>query len=245
MSTPGCALQAAHVDSRRHAARRRRRQHQHRRSGCSTRRAARPAPTGACETRTAAPATSTPRSCASCSARRARPRDGQAAAVSSVVPPMLVARRAAVPAPLRLRAAGRRPGAKTGCPILYENPREVGADRIVNAVAAYERWPQGCIVVDFGTATTFDCVTRKGEYLGGVIAPGHHHRGRRALPRRRQAAARRDRPPAAVVGRNTVHSMQSGLVFGYVGLVDAIVERMRARGRLPAARSSPPAGWRR
>ena len=88
------------------------------------------------------------------------------------------------------------PGIKTGVPILYENPREVGADRIVNAVAAYERWPQGAIVVDFGTATTFDVVTARGEYAGGVIAPGLIGLGRRALPGDRQAAARGDRPPA-------------------------------------------------
>ena len=102
-------------------------------------------------------------------------------------------------------------------PILYENPREVGADRIVNAVAAYDRWPQGAIVVDFGTATTFDVVTARGEYLGGVIAPGltvsadalYHATAK--LPRVEIA-----RPPSAV-GRNTVHSMQAGLVFGYAG----------------------------
>ena len=109
-------------------------------------------------------------------------------------------------------------------PILYENPREVGADRIVNAVAAYERWPQGAIVVDFGTATTFDVVTPRGEYAGGVIAPGLIGLGRRALPARPPSCrASRSRGPHAI-GRNTVASMQSGLVFGYAGLVDAIVD---------------------
>jgi len=113
-------------------------------------------------------------------------------------------------------------------PILYENPREVGADRIVNAVAAYQSWPQGAIVVDFGTATTFDVVTSRGEYAGGVIAPGlmvsadalYHATAK--LPRVESAR------PKNTVGRNTVASIQAGLVFGYAGLVDAIVTRIQA-----------------
>jgi len=120
------------------------------------------------------------------------------------------------------------PGVKTGMPILYDNPREVGADRVVNAVAAYERH-KGCslIVVDFGTATTFDAVTAKGEYAGGAITPGITiamdalTRNASKLPRVEFA-----RPPH-VIGKNTVHSMQSGLVFGYVALVDGICERMK------------------
>jgi type III pantothenate kinase len=120
------------------------------------------------------------------------------------------------------------PGVKTGMPILYDNPREVGADRVVNAVAAYERH-KGCslIVVDFGTATTFDAVTAKGEYAGGAITPGITiamdalTRNASKLPRVEFA-----RPPH-VIGKNTVHSMQSGLVFGYVSLVDGICERMK------------------
>jgi type III pantothenate kinase len=120
------------------------------------------------------------------------------------------------------------PGLKTGMPILYENPREVGADRIVNAVAAYDELKTGCIIVDFGTATTWDVVTPKGEYLGGVIAPGiqisaealYEHAAK--LPRVELAR------PGKVVGRNTINSMQSGLVYGYAGMVDALVERIRA-----------------
>jgi type III pantothenate kinase len=131
------------------------------------------------------------------------------------------------------------PGIKTGMPILYENPREVGADRIVNAVAAYEelgaaRGESGCIVVDFGTATTWDVVTPKGEYLGGVIAPGiqissealYEHAAK--LPRVELAR------PGKVVARNTVASMQAGLVYGYAGMVDALVERIRAEVEYPA-----------
>ena len=120
------------------------------------------------------------------------------------------------------------PGIKTGMPVLYENPREVGADRIVNAVAAYERVNGAAIVVDFGTATTFDCISEKGEYLGGAISPGMQisasalfaHAAK--LPRSEIA-----RPPRAI-GRNTVHSMQAGIVFGYVGLVDGLVRRLAA-----------------
>jgi len=120
------------------------------------------------------------------------------------------------------------PGIKTGMPILYENPREVGADRIVNAVAAFERIKGACIVVDFGTATTFDCISAKGEYLGGSIAPGVDISAN-ALFSRAAKLPRAEivRPPKAI-GRNTVHSMQSGIVFGYVGLVDGLVERLKA-----------------
>ena len=120
------------------------------------------------------------------------------------------------------------PGIKTGMPILYENPREVGADRIVNAVAAYERVQGQVIVVDFGTATTFDCISAKGEYLGGAIAPGMHISAHALFSRAAKLPrAEITRPPKAV-GRNTIHSMQSGIVFGYVGLVDGLVHRLWA-----------------
>jgi type III pantothenate kinase len=118
------------------------------------------------------------------------------------------------------------PGVKTGMPILYENPREVGADRVVNAVAAFERWRCGLVIVDFGTATTFDAVSQKGEYLGGAICPGITvsmdalFRSASKLPRVEFVR------PASVIGRNTVASIQAGLVYGYVGLVDGICARM-------------------
>jgi type III pantothenate kinase len=119
------------------------------------------------------------------------------------------------------------PGVKTGMPILYDNPREVGADRIVNAVAAWERFKCPLIVVDFGTATTFDAVSARGEYLGGAICPGISI-AMEALFLKASKLPRVEfaRPPH-VVGRNTVHSMQSGLVYGYVSLVDGICERMQ------------------
>jgi type III pantothenate kinase len=150
-----------------------------------------------------------------------------AVAVSSVVPPLAQALEQ-----MAQRYFGRKPlfvgpGVKTGMPILYDNPREVGADRVVNAVAAWQRWKCGLVVVDFGTATTFDAISPKGEYLGGAICPGiaismealFRHAAR--LPRVEFA-----RPPQ-VVGRNTVHSMQSGLIYGYVGLVDGLCARMQ------------------
>jgi type III pantothenate kinase len=119
------------------------------------------------------------------------------------------------------------PGVKTGMAILYENPREVGADRIVNAVAAYEKVKGGVIVVDFGTATTFDCVTPKGEYLGGVIAPGMQISADALFARAAKLPKVEIALPPKAVGRNTVHSMQSGIVYGYVGLVDGLVERLK------------------
>ena len=123
------------------------------------------------------------------------------------------------------------PGIKTGMPIRYDNPREVGADRIVNAVAAYERYRSELIAVDFGTATTFDYVNRKGEYCGGAIAPGLAI----SMEALFQKASKLPRvevvKPPCVIARNTVNSMQAGIVYGYVGLVDGIVTRMKAEGK--------------
>jgi type III pantothenate kinase len=123
------------------------------------------------------------------------------------------------------------PGIKTGMPILYENPKEVGADRIVNSVAAYERYSTACIVVDFGTATTFDYVTGRGEYAGGAIAPGLGV-SMNALVEHAAKLYRVElvRPPEAV-GRTMVGAIQSGLIFGYTALVDGLVTRiLRERG---------------
>jgi type III pantothenate kinase len=156
------------------------------------------------------------------------PRAVDAVAVSSVVPPLALTLTRMSERYFGVTPLFVGPGIKTGMPVLYDNPREVGADRIVNAVAAWERWRQGLIVVDFGTATTFDVVSAEGEYLGGAICPGigismdalFEHASR--LPEVEFA-----RPPH-VVGRNTVHSMQSGLVFGYVAMVDGLCERISA-----------------
>jgi len=119
------------------------------------------------------------------------------------------------------------PGIKTAMPILCEHPREVGADRIVNAVAAFERVHQGLIVVDFGTATTFDVVSPKGEYLGGVIAPGIQISAEALFLRAAKLPRVEIVRPPRVLGRNTQHAMQSGIVLGYVGLVDGIVSRLK------------------
>ncbi len=149
-----------------------------------------------------------------------------AVAISSVVPPLALTLEQMTVRYFKVKPLFVGPGVKTGMPILYENPREVGADRVVNAVAAYERWRCGLIVVDFGTATTFDAVSQKGEYLGGAICPGISismdalSRSASKLPRVEFA-----RPPH-VIGKNTVSSMQAGLVYGYVGLVDGICARM-------------------
>ncbi|HCP48035.1 MAG TPA: type III pantothenate kinase [Deltaproteobacteria bacterium] len=118
------------------------------------------------------------------------------------------------------------PGIRTGLPILAENPREVGADRIVNSVAAYDLVGGGCVVVDFGTATTFDCVSPKGEYLGGAIAPGFQISAEALFRRTSKLPQVEVHRPQKVIGRNTIHSMQSGLYYGYVGLVDGLVGRI-------------------
>jgi type III pantothenate kinase len=134
------------------------------------------------------------------------------------------------------------PGIKTGMPILYENPKEVGADRIVNAVAAFERYGMASIVVDFGTATTFDYVTGRGEYVGGAIAPGlgisMNALVEHAAKLYRVELAR----PRDVVGRTTVGAIQSGLIFGYTALVDGLVERI-VRERGEKARVIATGGW--
>src|SRR4051812_46730428 len=150
----------------------------------------------------------------------------KAAIVASVVPALTEPMLDLVRRGFGLEALVVGPGIKTGMAILYENPREVGADRIVNAVAAYEHFNSGCIVVDFGTATTFDCVTPKGEYMGGVIAPGIQISADALFARAAKLPRVEISRPPKVVGRNTQHSMQSGIVYGYVGLVDGLVERL-------------------
>lgn len=169
------------------------------------------------------------------SMRNVAPADVKAAIIASVVPaltePMLdLVRRGFGLEPLVVG-----PGIKTGMSILYENPREVGADRIVNAVAAYERFHSGLIVVDFGTATTFDCVTPKGEYMGGVIAPGIQISADALFARAAKLPRVEIQRPPKVVGRNTQHSMQSGIVYGYVGLVDGLVDRLVEEMGFPCA----------
>jgi type III pantothenate kinase len=127
-----------------------------------------------------------------------------------------------------LRPLYIEPGVKTGMPVHYDNPAEVGADRIVNAVAAIEKYGGPCVIVDFGTATTFDCVSAKGEYLGGVICPGIGISADALFERTARLPRVEIRKPARVIGSNTVGSLQSGLYYGYLGLVDGILERLLA-----------------
>ena len=151
--------------------------------------------------------------------------------IGSVVPPltstmMMMARDYFGQTPLNVDPAGN-----AGMPILYDNPAEVGADRVVNGIAAYERYGRpdrrNVIVVDFGTATTFDVVSAKGEYLGGVICPGPQISAD-ALFQRAAKLPRIDvRKPDRVIGRTTVASMQSGLFWGYVDMIEGLVRRIR------------------
>ena len=153
--------------------------------------------------------------------------DVREAIACSVVPPLSYAVQRAAKRYFDVELSMVGPGMRTGMPILYDNPREVGADRIVNAVAAYEKVKSGVIVVDFGTATTFDCVTPKGEYLGGVIVPGIQVSLDALIQRTAKLPRVEIAWPSGVVGRNTVESIQSGILFGYVSLVDGLIERIR------------------
>jgi len=146
--------------------------------------------------------------------------------VASVVPPMESLVRQMCERYFGVKALFVEPGIRTGMPVHYDNPAEVGADRIVNALAAYEKCKQSCVVVDFGTATTFDAVSAKGEYLGGVIAPGIGISADALFARTARLPRVDIKRPPHVVGSNTVHSLQSGLFYGYVGLVDGILERL-------------------
>ena len=119
------------------------------------------------------------------------------------------------------------PGVRTGIAIRLDDPREVGADRIVNAVAAHAKVGGGCIVVDLGTATTFDCIGPDGAYLGGAIAPGLHTSADALFTRAAKLFRVEIRKPKTAVGKNTVHSLQSGIYWGYVALVDGLVQRLR------------------
>jgi type III pantothenate kinase len=149
-------------------------------------------------------------------------------AISSVVPPMDSTLRHVCELYFKVRPLFIEPGVRTGLPVLTDNPTEVGADRIVNCVAAYDRFKGAAIVVDMGTATTFDVVSAKGEFLGGAIAPGLGISAE-ALFNRAARLPRIDvRKPAKVIGTGTVDNIQIGLYYGYIGLVDGILERMIA-----------------
>ena len=120
------------------------------------------------------------------------------------------------------------PGIKTGMPIFYDNPKEVGADRIVNAVAAYDKYRQESIIVDFGTATTFDYVSPRGEYMGGCISPGIVISSEALFERASKLPRVEFGKPKTIITKDTVSAIQAGIMFGYAGLVDGIVNRMKA-----------------
>jgi type III pantothenate kinase len=143
--------------------------------------------------------------------------------ISSVVPPLDPVLRQVCERYFNSKPLLIEPGVKTGMPVHYDNPAEVGADRIVNAVAAFEKYGGPCVIVDFGTATTFDCVSAKGEYLGGVICPGIGISADALFQRTARLPRVEIRKPARVIGTNTVGSLQSGLYYGYLGLVDGIL----------------------
>jgi type III pantothenate kinase len=148
--------------------------------------------------------------------------------ISSVVPPLDSTLRQVCEHYFNTKPLFIEPGVKTGMPVLYENPAEVGADRIVNSVAAFEKFGGPCVVVDFGTATTFDCVSAKGEYQGGVICPGIGISADALFENTARLPRVDIRKPARVIGTTTVGSLQSGLYYGYLGLVDGILERLLA-----------------
>jgi type III pantothenate kinase len=154
--------------------------------------------------------------------------DIQHTIISCVVPPLLNTAEEFSLRYFHIRPLIVGPGLKTGMPIQYGNPKEVGADRIVNAVAAFEKYQTALVVVDFGTATTFDYISRQGAYMGGAIAPGvlisceALFQKASKLPRVEIFAR-----PGSVIAKDTVSSMNVGIIYGYAGLVDGIVHRMR------------------
>ena len=152
---------------------------------------------------------------------------GDGAIISCVVPPLLDTFFEVSHRYFKITPMVVGPGTKTGMPIMTDNPKEVGADRIVNAVAAYHIYKSSVIVVDFGTATTFDYISKKGEYMGGAIAPGIGISTDALFQRAAKLPRVEIAKPKNIVGKNTIDSMQSGIFYGYIGLVDGIVERMK------------------
>ncbi len=156
------------------------------------------------------------------------PSDVAAIIVASVVPSLDAALRQALERIFGLEPLFVGPGLKTGMPVLYEPPADVGADRIVNAVAALERLGGPVIVVDFGTATTFDVVSARGEYVGGIILPGIAIAAEALFTRTARLPRVEIRPPQQLIGSTTVGSIQSGLYYGYLAMVDGLIERLLA-----------------
>jgi type III pantothenate kinase len=147
--------------------------------------------------------------------------------ISSVVPPLNPTLEEMSERYFHVKALFIEPGVKTGMPVLYENPQEVGADRIVNSVAAFSKYGGPCIVVDFGTAINFDVVSARGEYMGGVLAPGIGISAEALFSRAARLFRVEIKDPGKIIGTNTMQSLQSGLYYGYADMVDGIVERIK------------------
>ncbi|MEX0743355.1 MAG: type III pantothenate kinase [Actinomycetota bacterium] len=147
--------------------------------------------------------------------------------ISSVVPTSTGALRDMVQRYFNFPPVIVEPGTKTGMPILTDNPRELGADRVVNALAAYSRYGGPCIVIDFGTATTYDAVSEKGEFLGGAIAPGLQTKNASLSRETARLPQVELQAPRTAIGKNTVDAIQSALIFGTAAEADGMIERMR------------------
>lgn len=155
-------------------------------------------------------------------------KDIHAIIISSVVPPLTVPMTKMCERYFKLRPLVVGPGLKTGIRIKYENPREIGADRIVNVVGAHDQYGGPLIVIDIGTATTFDVVAENGDFMGGVIAPGLSSSADALFQRAAKLPRIELVTPKHIISRNTVSGMQAGIIFGYVGQIDAIVRRIKA-----------------
>jgi type III pantothenate kinase len=153
---------------------------------------------------------------------------------SCVVPPMVSVTQELALKFFKIEPLMVGPGIKTGMPILYDSPKDVGADRIVNGIAAYEKYRNACIVVDFGTATTVDFISKRGEYVGGAIAPGLLISLEALVQRASKLPRIEIVKPKEIVGKNTIHSIQAGIFYGYVGLVDGIVKRIQKENAVEA-----------
>lgn len=146
--------------------------------------------------------------------------------ISSVVPPLMHTLSTMCKKYFNINPIIIGPGVKTGMHIKYDNPKEVGADRIVNAVAGYEKYGGPLIVVDFGTAITFDSISKEGDYLGGVITPGINISTEALFLRTSKLPKVEIVKPTKIIGKNTINSIQSGIMYGYIGMVDYIIEKM-------------------
>jgi type III pantothenate kinase len=155
------------------------------------------------------------------------PRSVTGVIISSVVPPLNSTLEEMSQRYFHVKALFIEPGVKTGMPVLYDNPQEVGADRIVNSVAAFSKYGGPCIVVDFGTAINFDVISERGEYMGGVLAPGIGISAEALFSRAARLFRVEIKDPGKIIGTNTMQSLQSGLYYGYVDMVDGIVTRIK------------------